>query len=194
MKKLIITFAITFTVNHMRAQEKPEIRQGQTLEYTVQAGGGIFPMTFDIDSLSDSRFELSWRLSQSKGRFIMNKLSLDSAPDCYWEQPRDFEEFILPSSQNLLMVSRKIFKTLKEDKQAVFDGALLSLKENKADPFILNGKTIDAVYAESESGLRIWILNDPITPLFLKIENNPYMVDATLDRINNNINFKTKQP
>lgn len=189
MKTLLIITASAFLSLKAVAQEKLDIQQGNTLEYTVQAGGGIFPMSFNIDSLSDKRVELTWLLSQSKGRFIMNKTSLDSATECYWNQPRDFEELEMPATQNLLMISRQVFKQLKQTKSTVFDGALLSLVENKGEPFVLNGKPIDALYAESQSGMRVWILNNAKVPIFLKIENNPYMVDAILDRVKHNINL-----
>jgi hypothetical protein len=69
-------------------------------------------------------------------------------------------------------------------KKAKFDNAVVTVQPGSPNnAFKLNGKTIDALYIESESGAKIWILNNASYPLILKMENNPNGVDAELTMI-----------
>lgn len=93
-------------------------------------------------------------------------------------QPVVGEELVLPSSRSVLMLSRNLFFSLVKNKTAIFDDYALAVKPLDGDKaFKLQDKIIDALYLESESGTSIWVLNNPTTPLILKIEGNPTKVN-----------------
>lgn len=188
MKKFILLAAAIIAIaTSINAQEKLKIYQGQTLEYTVSAGGSTFPMEFDLDSLSDSNMELTWHLDDRSGRFISSKASLDSAAGCYYQPPQDNTEVSLPPSLNFLRLSKATFKILLEKKQAIFDESVITLTTNSSKAgFMMGNRPIDALYAESETGAKIWVLNNPDHPFILKLENNPSQVDVVLVGIRNN--------
>jgi hypothetical protein len=175
---LIISFGV-------KAQEQLNIKQQTVLQYTVSVNGQSFPMFFNIDSLSENNVTLSWSFENGRsGKFIMTKASLDSASFAYFSRPIDGEELVLPGTHSLLSFSKKLYADLQKNKKAKFDNAVIKVQPSlPSNAFKLNGKTIDALYAESESGAKIWIFNNASYPLMLKIENNPNGVDAELTMI-----------
>jgi hypothetical protein len=139
-----------------------------------------------VDSLTADIFSFAWNFESGRsGRFIMKKSSLDSARLCYWNQPIDGEELVLPATQNVLIISRLIFSVIKKNKEAVFDEYTIKVNPAAAaNAFELRGRTIDAIALTGESGTKIWVLNNPDIPLILKIEGNPFNVDVELTEIN----------
>lgn len=82
------------------------------------------------------------------------------------------------------MFSKSLFSDVQKNKKAEFDEYAVMVKTPGADKvFKLNDKIIDALYMESEAGTKIWVLNDPNTPMILRIENNPFGVDLELTGI-----------
>jgi hypothetical protein len=175
---LIISFGV-------KAQEQLNIKQQTVLQYTISVNGQSFPMFFNIDSLSENNVTLSWSFENGRsGKFIMTKASIDSASFAYFNRPNDGEELVLPGTHGLLSFSKKLYGDLQKNKKATFDNAVITVQPSlPGNTFKLNGKTIDALYAESESGAKIWILNNASYPLILKMENNPNGVDAELTMI-----------
>jgi hypothetical protein len=186
MKQFIVLLSFMVFNLLTQAQGNLAIKQGNTLKYSVTVEGQTFPMYAHIDSLDTNNFAITWSFESGRsGRFVMRRSSLDSASLGYWYQPIDGQELLLPPTQNVLFLSRFIYSTLQKDKTAVFDGYEVSVKPSVADNiFKLNDKAVDALCLGSESGTKIWILNDPVTPLILKIEGNPFGVDVELTDIN----------
>jgi hypothetical protein len=185
MKRIGILSLLFLIIVPLTAQEKPTIVTNTKLQYAVNVQGRTFPIFFRIDSLSATCLVLSWSYEDGRsGRFITTKLSIDSATLGYYNPPIDAEEVILPGNQALLCVSKLVFSNLQKNGKAVFDGANVVLKPSNANnAFKLQNKFIDALYLESESGAKIWILNNATAPIIVKIENNPAGVDVELTGI-----------
>jgi hypothetical protein len=185
MKQYVFVFLIVMSTTCAIGQEKPAIKQGTWLKYSVTVGGQSFPMFFQLDSLTKNYCGLTWNFQNSKsGRFVMRGSSLDSAFFGYWNQPIVGEELEIPATQGLLLFSRLLFSQLKKDGKANFDDYKIAVKKTApSDILMVNNKVIDALYVESDGGAKIWILNNPITPLILKIEGNPFGVDVTISHI-----------
>jgi hypothetical protein len=185
MKKTSILSLLFLTIVSLKAQEKPKVVTNTKLQYSVTVQGRTFPIFFRIDSLSATRLTLSWSYEDGRsGRFIATQPSIDSATFGYYNPPIDAEELVLPGKQHLLCVSKLVFSSLQKNGKAVFDGANVQLKSSVADKvFKLQEKFIDVLHLESESGAKIWILNNAVTPIIVKIENNPAGVDLELTAI-----------
>lgn len=185
MKKTTILSVLLFTGLLVKAQEKTKITTGTKLQYSVSVAGQAFPIFFRVDSLSATQLILTWSYEDGRsGRFVATKSSMDSATFGYYNPPVDAEEVVLPGNQQLLCVSKLVFSGLQKNGKAVFDGANVIVKpSSRENTFRLLDKFIDVLYLESESGAKIWILNNANTPMILKIENNPAGVDVELTRI-----------
>jgi hypothetical protein len=182
IQKTIYCSLLLFLSTGMQAQEPLNIKQQTVLQYTIKVNGHSFPMFFKIDSLSENKVTLSWSFENGRsGKFIVTKPSLDSASFAYFNPPNDGEELVLPTTHSLLSFSKKGYADLQKNKKTTFDAAPITVQpKSSGNVFMLDGKIIDAIYAESESGAKIWILNNASYPLMLKMENNPNGVDAEL--------------
>ena len=182
MRFIAILFSTTILGMFSNAQQTLSIRQDNRLAYNVTVNGQTFPMFAQIDSLSPAYCSLTWNFEDGRsGRFIMEKNSLDNAGYGYWKQPVVGEELVLPASRSVLMLSRTVYSSLIKNKNALFDDYAIAVKPAPADNvFKLQDKIVDALYLESESGTKIWVLNNPSTPLILKMEGNPFHVNLEL--------------
>ena len=186
MKQLIVFWTVFVFCVVTKAQDHLMLKQGSRLQYSVTVGGRTFPMFALIESLTADNLSLAWNFESGRsGKFIMKRPSLDSARFGYWNQPIDGEELELPASQNVLFLSRLIFSSLQKKKEAVFDEYTIKVKPPvDGNAFKLKNRIIDAIAVTGDSGAKIWVLNNPDTPLILKIEGNPFGVDVELTEIN----------
>ncbi len=186
MKQLLVLLTLIIFCSSIHAQEKLYVKERNTLQYLVSVQTQSFPMFFYIDSFNNNNLTLTWSFEDGRtGKFITTKASLYSATYGYYTRPNDGEELVLPGTQSLLFFSKSVFAALQKNGKAVFDEALLTVKPStKQNAFKLSGKIIDALYTESESGAKIWVLNNPDSPVILKIENNPVGVNVELTGIN----------
>jgi hypothetical protein len=145
MKNFIVLLISVVCHSFICAQDNLAIRQGSRLTYSVTVQGETFPMYVHIDSLDTDNFSITWSFNSGRsGRFVMGRLSLDSASLGYWNQPIDEEELLLPATQNVLFISRFVYSTLQKDKEAVFDDYTIRIKPSPADnTFKLKDKPID---------------------------------------------------
>lgn len=185
MKKAFSLLILCCSITIIHAQESLPIKQGTILKYSVTVGTQTFPMFFHLETLQPDKRSLAWNFEDGRaGRFITDKASIDAAGLGYWNQPIEGEEIVLPASQNVLFLSRLTYSTLQANKKGVFDDYTVTVKPAFLDhAFILNGKRINTLYMDNGAGTKIWVLNDPANPLILKIEGNPYKVDAELTGI-----------
>jgi hypothetical protein len=182
MKKTNILLALAVLTASAAAQQNIHIKQNTRFQYSISVEGRSFPMYFQLDSLNAANMVLSWGFDDGRsGRFIAGRASIDSAVKGYYNPPEAYETVAIPATQCLLFFPKLLFASLLKNKTVLFDDAALTLKPYTAgNVFKVMGKIIDALYLESGTGTRIWILNNPETPLVLKIENNPAGVDVEL--------------
>jgi uncharacterized pyridoxamine 5'-phosphate oxidase family protein len=115
------------------------------------------------------------------GQFIMNATSMLQATKGYWLPPVAGSSVTTDDDQLVLFFSKALWKQLEQTNKVEFDGIKYSLKQMPEDgQIMLKDNMVDALYLKSEQGHGIWLLNNPVFPLILKIRNNPEGVDAEI--------------
>lgn len=171
------------------AQSKPSklpVKPGLLLEYEVIAQGQSMPLTMKVATVNDAEIILDYDfMGTTTGKFVNTKDNLEKGSFLNWDQPIAGEERRLGEDQTIGMVSRKFLKDLKSSKKGSYDGMDFMLKAvPKGEEIVIDGKTIDAVYAENASGsTRMWILNDDIYPVLLKITGTAAGIDMIVKSI-----------
>jgi hypothetical protein len=184
MKRILLIGFLAFNLCTLQAQQIP-VKQGLELEYTIFPMGQVFPCTLTLDTLVSGGLSISWKNSVGRGgKYIMTRTSLDSATMAFWGPPDYGQEITLDADQTMLIMSKKNWQELQSTGKVNYDGNLYARKEIGGNEIIIDGKPIDAIYLQSESGeTRIWILNNPALPILLKVEKNPFGVDLQIERV-----------
>ncbi len=168
------------------ANFKPGLKSGLVLEYEILSQGQEIPLSMTISTVSDAEiiFDFDF-MGGTTGKFVNTKANLEKGSFFNWDQPVAGEERRIAEDQTLAMVSRPFLKDLLTKKKAKYDGMDFIFKPvPKGEEIIIDGKTVDAVFAETESGAtRLWVLNDQKYPLILKITGTSAGIDMTIKNI-----------
>lgn len=164
----------------------PVIKQGSKLRYEIVTSNGVMPLTIRLDSLASDFVKLGWMMeNQSSGSWIMKKQSIESAIGGYWNQLEPDMAVELQGTQSTVFLSKGLWDALQKDKKILFDTKTYQLKSpSEKQQFKLGDKLVDALFMETEdASSRIWVLNNPVYRVMLKIEGNSAGVDAELKSI-----------
>jgi hypothetical protein len=187
MKKILFTIISLFSLAGLQAQlQNIPAKQGLEMEYTIFPMGQVFPCTLRLDSISSDYLSIAWKNSTGRGgKYIMTRASLDSAGTAFWGPPQYGMDVTLDPDMVMLILSKKLWNELKQNKKVNYDGTVYIQKEASGkNQMVFDGKPADAIYLESENGLvRIWVLNNPHLPILLKVEKNPFGVDLQIERV-----------
>ncbi len=190
MKKILfanVLLLLCFTAFSQSAKVNPALVSGLTLEYEILMQGQSIPLIMKIASTKDGELIFDFDLSNGSvtGKFVNAKANLDKGVSLNWDEPVQGEERRLDESQTLGIVSRPFLKSLKEQKKGKYDGMEFALKEiPEGKEISIGGKIYDAIYAETaEGGTRMWILNNDMYPVMLKIEGTSAGFDLIIKDI-----------
>ncbi|WP_336517644.1 hypothetical protein [Pollutibacter soli] len=185
----LLTFLFLSVTLGTNAQTKPSklsVKPGLQLDYEVISQGQAMPLTTKVATVSDAEIILDYDfMGTTTGKFVNTKNNLEKGSSFNWDQPEAGEERRLGEDQTILMASRKFLKDLKSLKKGTYDGMDFTWKAvPKGEEIVVDGKTIDAVYAENSSGsTRMWILNDDSYPVLLKITGTAAGIDLMVKSI-----------
>lgn len=180
MKKIVLGMMVVLAGMATQAQDK-QIKEGSVLRYNVMPGNGVVKYQIQLEKLSPELVSFGWVSPGGRtGNFVLHKAAIDSATSGYWQPPvdgtTDFE-----SSQLALLISKKIWNDIQQDKAINYDGVVYKVKSKDTEYAAGNGK-VRAVCLESASS-KIWVLNNASLPLILKTAGNPYLVDVELTAV-----------
>lgn len=184
MKRILLIGLLALNSFILKAQQIP-VKQGLELEYTIFPMGQVFPCTLTLDTLSSGALSISWKnVNGSGGKYIVTRAALDSGTTAFWGPPNYGKEITLDTEQTMLVFSKKQWIELQKNGKVNFDGTLYISKEIRGNELLVDGKPVDAIYLQSESGeTRLWVLNNAALPLLLKMEKNPFGVDLQIERV-----------
>lgn len=138
---------------------------------------------FSIDSLAADYLKIGWSVDgYGDGAWIMNKKSLQSANSGLGENPEPGVEAVLPDDKAQLILSRDQWASAMKDKKVKHNNTDFNVVAVPAgSEFKLKDKIVDVVYLESaDKSAKMWVLNNPSLPLFLKVVGNTNGPDLTL--------------
>jgi hypothetical protein len=190
MKSIFLATAIvmlSLTGIAQSAKVNPAVKPGLTLEYEILAQGQAIPLTMKIASVSEAELIFEYDMSNGAvaGKFVNTKANLEKGVSLNWDQPVPGEERRLDETQTLGMVSRAFLQSIKTQKKGQYDGMDFALTAIPAGKEInIGGKVYDVIYAESANGgTKMWILNNDLYPVLLKIEGTSAGIDMTIKDI-----------
>ena len=186
MKNIFLPFfALISLAAFSQDKVNPAIRQGTKFNYVVHTGGQDYNFSASLDSVSPGYIKLGWAIEGAgSGGWIMKKNSLERATHGYWDQPLPGADVELPDDQNVLMLSKVQWELIQKEKKSVVDDQNFLTKTPTEQQLLrLNGKIVDGILLEAVNGFRIWVLNNPVFPIILKIEGNPRGIDLELQSI-----------
>jgi hypothetical protein len=185
-KNLMILLMLTATIG-LRAQDKKNdlINPFGRLEYQVYVQGNVLTYFFQQHTSGNNALKIHWQSASGReGYYLMTRLALDSARYGFWNppQPGDIE---LENDQLVLLISKYNYQRLKKEGKMQYDGNYFNIIPSAANSsYKMGDKIVNCLYAATaDGGTKIWILDNPEFPLFLKIEGNPFGVDAELTGI-----------
>ena len=120
---------------------------------------------------------LDWRILRNlhwqRGRFIMERGSVEEGNSLTFLQPEDGKHVLLSSQETAYVLSKKAYKQLKETGEMEYNQTKYSLldKEDCAcSRHLLHVK-------DKIEGAEMWILDDEKLPLVWKMSNNPLNIN-----------------
>jgi hypothetical protein len=187
MKKLLTLFATIIALGSFAQDKfKPEIKQGTQLTYMVAVQGQELPLLISMDSVTNDYIKMGWNIEQlGKGSWIMKKNSLENAKRAWWEEPMPDAEQEVADEQLVLLLSRSQWKGATTDKKFEYDmQSFTPINPDEKMMLKIDNKVVDALVFQGENGsTRLWVLNDPIRPMILKIEGNTMGPDLSVNSI-----------
>ena len=194
--KLIIPFLIIFLKSFSQDSTKylPQIQSGTVFQYNfIGNDGGRLVVDGVMQSVEKGGLTLVDTLKfggkSEIYKIVISKKGMENASKLRApkEQPtstvRNFTLYVLSDDKTDYCFSRKFFKTLLEQKTAVYGGITYNLlPQGQEPPFEIDGKKFDAVDMISANGKKKFkLLNDPIYPLILSSTSNN--IHAVLTKI-----------
>lgn len=152
------------------------------MEYMANVNGQEIPLGISIDSLQPGYLKIGWYVEgYGQGSWIMNKKSLQSATGGLGENPQPGVDEVVPDDKAQFVLSKDQWTALMKDKKVKHNGVEYNLAAPAAgSEFKLGDKIVDAVYLQtSDKAGQIWVLNNPETPLLLKVVGNANGPDLT---------------
>lgn len=186
MKKILFALLLMSAASGL-AQDKinPVIKKGARINYTLYTSGQTIPFIALVDSLGSEYVKIAWNIEGiGDGAWVMKKKSLENAYRGYWNQPIAGSNEELPDEMTVLILSKSQWNSLQQDKKFVYNDNTYTLKQGDQPGLKAGGKTYDALLVEGNGGAtRLWILNNAVFPVLLKVEGNAHGVDLELNSI-----------
>ena len=186
MKRILFAILISVFTIALHAQEalSPTIKQGVKIHYTVTSGGGQeFPLLISIDSLAPGYVKLGWNIEgMGAGGWVMKKNSLDNATRGWWNEPSAGNDVDIADEQLVLLFSKAQWDAIAKDKKTEYDQQSFTVKEaTEQQKLKINGKALNVIMLEGQNGsTRLWLLNNPLFPVIVKLEGGTMGVDLSL--------------
>jgi hypothetical protein len=188
MKSLLFSLAFSFSLAGF-SQDKPlsTFTQGAKMQFTGQVNSREIKILITLDSVSSDFTKIGWNVEgYGAGSWIMKKNSLENSKRGVSGNPEPGVDQVLPDEESAFLLSKAQWTSIQNEKKVSHDGVnytVVTPTENQL--FKLGDKGVDAVLLESENkSTRMWIANNPVLPIIMKVEGNPTGVDLTLQSIN----------
>jgi len=183
MKKIFLITILSvltglFFFNFSPVNEGPNswLKGGTKLTYHLVSDNSAYD--FIVSDLKiDEKISFKWNMTEPasiSGSVIINKNALDNATNIV----DDFSNgsSLIMDDQTTVWLSRLIYKNIKDQKpvDVKFDGnpETIKFKSNEKLKINVDGtdKEVNVLYAETQSGHQLWILDDNINPLIIKMQ------------------------
>ena len=158
---------------------------GNTLTYHLVNGDKQYDFIVS-ELVMDKNISFRWKMTEPAnitGTVKMNKKALDKATNIVDEFSN--MSALVMNNETTVWLSRKIYKNLKNQKpiDVKFDGKeeTLTFKGNETFKVKVNDsvKEVNVLYVESNNGHQLWILDNEINPLIIKMQ-----LDFTIELVN----------
>ena len=152
------------------------LKSGSTLTYHLVNGDNQYD--FIVDNLKiDKEVSFKWTM----GEPVNNTGSVTMSSKALGESTKIVNYFSDGATQNMeeettVWLSRKIYEQIKNKKpiDISIDGTteILNFKNNEKLKIKADGadEEVNVLYAETESGNKLWILDEPQNPLIIKMQ------------------------
>ena len=187
--KTCLLFAGLFITVASFSQSKflPDFKAGSKMQYAAVVNGQEIPVLFTIDSVAAEYLKLGWSVEgYGQGAWVMKKNSLQSATGGMAENPEPGVELVLPDDKAQLILSKDQLAAATKDKKVKHNNVEFNVVPVPAgSEFKLADKVVDVIYLESaDKSSKIWVLNNPALPLFLRVVGNTSGPDLNLLTLN----------
>lgn len=184
MKASLFLAALLLTINGF-SQDKmmPDFKTGTKVQALANVNGQEIPLGLKIDSLMPEFFKLGWSVEgYGEGSWVMKKTSLQSGTSGMGENPEPGVETVVPDDKIQFIFSKDQWAALTKDKKVKHNGVEYTIMPVAAgNEFKLDNKVVDAIYLETANkNSKLWVLNNPAFPFFLKSVGNPNGPDITV--------------
>ena len=143
-------------------------------------------MLITVDSLSADLVRLKWEIAgYGDGIWNMRKKTLESAKAGYWDEPTSGGEVNVPDDKAVLLFSKANYNAALQNSKIEYDMVSYTVKQpTEQQQLKIDGKVVDVIFMEADTGGRIWVLKNPDFPAILKIEGNPMGIDLRIQQVN----------
>lgn len=184
MKAFFLSAALLLSIAGI-CQDKflPVIKTGTKLQALAVVNGQEIPVGLSVDSLLPEYFKLGWSVEgYGDGSWVMKKASLQSGNSGMGENPEPGVETVVPDDKIQFMFSKDQWAAIQKDKKVKHNNGEFSVVPLPAgNEFKLDNKIVDVLYLETaDKASKIWVLNNPATPFFLKVVGNTNGPDITI--------------
>lgn len=160
--------------NGQKSKSDEWLKNGTKLTYQVVFNA--LEYDFIVDSIKvSSDISFAWQMTEPmtmNGNILIKKNALDTATSLYNYFTGGNQTF---EDKTSVWVSKKVFKAIKKGSSVIVDAGtgrekLLFVAEEKLTCTIDDHqKSIETLKAVTESGKIIWILDDPLHPIIVKM-------------------------
>ena len=146
---------------------------GQTRNYEVCITEQQDTIRFEWSILRNFKWQ--------KGCYKMGRQNVENGNSLSWLQPVDGCEVALPANETFGFISRKAWKSLKENGWFIYNGTTYrKVVEEPTEKQECNGKKVIHVSADVDL-TKMWIVDNEDLPLICKTSNNPLEIDWTVE-------------
>lgn len=172
-RTLILTFIfVTFMAFTSRGEALP----GDTLQVAYKLHGQTRRFKFVYEPTADGGLTLHWSIVRNlklwSGSYAMMPAAVNRATAQSYIMPEDGNHILLPPNETFGIISRSALEDLKDKGEFTYNNTLWR-KSGVAETTLGNAIKVE----DPEEGARMTILDNPILPLILTMQNNPLEID-----------------
>ncbi len=154
-------------------------RKGNALKATYKLHGQTRRFTFVYEATADGGLTLHWSIVRNMklwtGSYTMTPSAVKDGTAQSWLMPEDGNHLTLPSNETFGIISQSALSTLKKNGEFTYNG--VQWHQNGIIDTSL-GSVIEV--EDPEEGARMTILDNPILPLILSMQDNPLEINWTI--------------
>lgn len=177
MRTKLIVLCLCFVAN-LSAQTL----MSDTLLFVFKLHGQTRKYEMVFNEKKDTLY-LDWRIMRNlhwqRGRFIMERSSVEEGRSLTFLQPEDGKHVLLSSQETAYVLSQKAYKQLKKTGTMEYNQTeyqLLDKKERALNRILLH--VVDKI-----EGAEMWILDDEELPLVWKMTHNPLNINWQAEQL-----------